>query len=79
MHYFNFNIGDYASHTRHLSLLEDLAYRRLIDTYYLSEKPFYGSPAEIAKDIGMISQIEEVFYILSKFFEQNDDLNEFKT
>jgi len=73
MHYFNFNIGDYASHTRHLSLLEDLAYRRLIDTYYLSEKPFYGSPAEIAKDIGMISQIEEVFYILSKFFEQNDD------
>jgi len=23
MHYFQFNIGDYASHTRHLSLLED--------------------------------------------------------
>ena len=73
MHYFNFNIGDYASHTRHLSLLEDLAYRRLIDAYYLSEKPFFGSPADIAKDIGMTSQIEEVFYVLTKFFEQNDD------
>jgi uncharacterized protein YdaU (DUF1376 family) len=73
MHYFNFNIGDYASHTRHLSLLEDLAYRRLIDAYYLSEKPFFGSPADIAKDIGMVSQIEEVFYVLSKFFEQSDD------
>ena len=73
MHYFNFNIGDYASHTRHLSLLEDLAYRRLIDAYYLSEKPFTGSPADIAKDIGMISQIEEVHYVLGKFFEQSND------
>jgi len=46
MHYFNFNIGDYASHTRHLSLMEDLAYRRLIDAYYLAEKPFTGTPAD---------------------------------
>jgi uncharacterized protein YdaU (DUF1376 family) len=73
MHYFNFNIGDYASHTRHLSLLEDLAYRRLIDAYYLSEKPFTGSPADIAKDIGMMSEIEEVFYVLTKFFDKNED------
>jgi uncharacterized protein YdaU (DUF1376 family) len=72
MHYFNFNIGDYASHTRHLSLLEDLAYRRLIDAYYLSEKPFIGSASDIAKDIGMTSQIEEVFYVLSKYFEQDE-------
>jgi len=72
MHYFNFNIGDYASHTRHLSLLEDLAYRRLIDAYYLSEKPFMGSPADIAKDIGMMSEIEEVYYVLSKFFESTE-------
>jgi uncharacterized protein YdaU (DUF1376 family) len=72
MHYFNFNIGDYASHTRHLSLLEDLAYRRLIDAYYLSEKPFTGCPADIAKDIGMISEIEEVYYVLSKFFESTE-------
>jgi uncharacterized protein YdaU (DUF1376 family) len=72
MHYFNFNIGDYASHTRHLSLLEDLAYRRLIDAYYLSEKPFIGSASDIAKEIGMTSQIEEVFYVLSKYFEQDE-------
>jgi uncharacterized protein YdaU (DUF1376 family) len=49
--------------------LEDLAYRRLIDAYYLAEKPFFGSPADIAKDIGMMSEIEEVYYVLSKFFE----------
>jgi uncharacterized protein YdaU (DUF1376 family) len=72
MHYFNFNIGDYASHTRHLSLLEDLAYRRLIDAYYLAEKPFTGCPADIAKDIGMMSEIEEVYYVLTKFFESTE-------
>ena len=72
MNYYSFHIGDYASHTRHLSLLEDLAYRRLIDAYYLSEKPFVGSPADIAKDIGMMSEIEEVYYVLSKFFESTE-------
>jgi len=72
MNYYSFHIGDYASHTRHLSHLEDLAYRRLIDAYYLSEKPFVGSPADIAKDIGMMSEIEEVYYVLSKFFESTD-------
>ncbi|NDH69342.1 MAG: DUF1376 domain-containing protein, partial [Gammaproteobacteria bacterium] len=33
MHYYQFHIGDYKSHTHHLSLLEDLAYRRLLDFY----------------------------------------------
>jgi len=72
MNYYSFHIGDYASHTRHLSLLEDLAYRRLIDVYYLSEKPFVGSPADIAKEIGMMSEIEEVYYVLTKFFESTE-------
>ena len=72
MNYYSFHIGDYASHTRHLSLLEDLAYRRLIDAYYLSEKPFVGTPADIAKDIGMVSEIKEVHYVLSKFFESTE-------
>ena len=72
MNYYSFHIGDYASHTRHLSHLEDLAYRRLIDAYYLSEKPFVGSPADIAKEIGMMSEIEEVYYILTKFFESTE-------
>ena len=39
MHYYSFNIGDYASHTRHLTAIEDLAYRRLLDLYYLHEQP----------------------------------------
>jgi len=39
MHYYNFHIGDYRSSTAHLSNEEDLAYRRLLDMYYDTEKP----------------------------------------
>ena len=39
MNYYPFHIGDYASTTRHLSWDEDMAYRRLIDSYYTRELP----------------------------------------
>lgn len=70
MHYYQFNIGDYSSHTSRLSLLEDLAYRRLIDLYYLTESPFTGELSDISRDIGMIDNEKEVEYILNKFFEK---------
>lgn len=73
MHYFNFNIGDYASHTRHLSLLEDLAYRRLLDAYYLGEKPLQGEIDLVARAIGMREHEEEVEYVLTLFFESTPD------
>ena len=40
MNYYPFHIGDYISHTSHLSDAEDLAYRRMIDLYYQTEEPF---------------------------------------
>lgn len=72
MNYYPFHIGDYAAHTQRLSLMEDLAYRRLIDAYYLAERPLSGSPSDIARDIGMMEQLESVKYVLSKFFEAKD-------
>ena len=51
MHYYNFHIGDYVTHTKHLTLLEDLAFRRLLDHYYLHEEPI--KQREIARQIGM--------------------------
>ena len=39
MNFYAFHIGDYASATQHLTDLEDLAYRRMIDIYYVSERP----------------------------------------
>ena len=73
MHYYQFNIGDYTSHTKGLSLLEDLAYRRLIDEYYLSEGPFAVESHVLARKIGMKDHVEEVDYILSNFFKPTID------
>lgn len=70
MHYYQFNIGDYASHTIGLSLLEDLAYRRLIDRYYLDEQPLNGRSTDVARLIGMREQVDEVTYVLERFFEE---------
>lgn len=66
MHYYNFHIGDYVTHTRHLSLLEDLAFRRLLDHYYLHEKPI--RQREIARQIGMQQHEQEVLSVLEEFF-----------
>jgi len=69
MHYYQFNIGDYASHTRHLNLLEDLAYRRLLDAYYLHEKPLDIDSTLVARQIGMREHADVVDAILNEFFE----------
>jgi len=66
MHYYNFHIGDYKSHTHHLSLMEDLAYRRLLDFYYLHESPI--KQRDIARQIGMKDLEQEVLTILDEFF-----------
>ena len=68
MHYFQFNIGDYASHTRHLSLMEDLAYRRLLDLYYLKDGHVFGNETEVARQIGMRDHVDDVRQVLLDFF-----------
>jgi len=73
MHYYQFNIGDYASHTRHLDLLEDLAYRRILDLYYLHERPLSGDASLVAKQIGMRDDAASVRDVLNEFFEQTSD------
>ena len=73
MNYYQFHVGDYAVHTRHLSLFEDLAYRRLIDWYYTNEKPLPLDTSKAARLIGMPDQIKEVSDILSDFFLKSED------
>jgi len=73
MHYYQFNIGDYASHTRHLDLLEDLAYRRILDLYYLHERPLNGDAAFVAKQIGMRDEAAIVRDVLNEFFEKTNE------
>jgi uncharacterized protein YdaU (DUF1376 family) len=73
MHYYQFNIGDYASHTRHLDLDEDLAYRRLLDMYYLHERPLNVDSAVVAKQIGMREKVQVVQDVLNEFFQLGED------
>jgi len=69
MHYYQFNIGDYASHTRHLSLIEDAIYRRLLDVYYLHERPLNSGIASVARQIDAREYETEVKIILEEYFE----------
>ena len=71
MHYYQFHIGDYASHTRHLSLMEDLAYRRLLDFYYLHEQPI--KQRDIARQIGMREHEQDVLTVLNEFFLSTEE------
>jgi uncharacterized protein YdaU (DUF1376 family) len=66
MHYYQFHIGDYMSHTRHLSLFEDLAYRRLLDFYFLHEQPI--KHRDVARQIGMRDHEEDVLTVLNEYF-----------
>ena len=59
------------SHTRHISLLEDLAYRRLLDFYFLHEQPIKHRDA--ARQIGMREHEEDVLTILNEFFLSTED------
>lgn len=73
MYHYKFHIGDYSSHTYGLSPTEDISYRRLIDIYYLKEKPPTGSFENIARDIGLASYRPDVEYVLEKYFKQDGD------
>jgi uncharacterized protein YdaU (DUF1376 family) len=73
MNYFQFHIGDYASHTRNLSLMEDLAYRRLLDEYYLHEKPLLTGVETVSRQIGMRDHVIEVQFVLECFFRLTDE------
>jgi len=66
MHFYQFHIGDYKSHTHHLSPMEDLAFRRLLDHYYLHEQPI--RQRDIARLIGLRDHEQEVLTVLDEFF-----------
>lgn len=73
MYYYQFNIGDYQSHTSHLSEMEDLVYRRLLDWYYLHECPIPLDEVEVSRQIRMRSHIESIAIVLQEYFERTDD------
>ena len=73
MYYYQFNIGDYQSHTSHLSEMEDLVYRRLLDWYYLHETPIPLNESEVSRQIRMRSHTESIAIVLQEYFERTED------
>jgi len=67
MNFYPFHIGDFKSHTDHLSPIEDLAYRRLLDYYYLHEKPLPNNAEFLSKRI-RLDDIQAIQYVLGEFF-----------
>lgn len=73
MHYYSFNIGDYTSHTAHLSPVEDIAYRRLLDLYYQTELPIPNDIKAVCRLIRMRDHADDVQQVLFEFFTLTDE------
>ncbi len=75
MNYYEHHLGDYMRDTAHLSMLEDAAYRRLLDAYYVREKPLPADLRECYKLARAQSKQEReaVAYVLREFFTLGDD------
>lgn len=75
MNYYSHHLGDYLRDTSHLSILEDGAYRRLLDIYYIREQPLPADMKECCKLARASSKAEReaVSYVLRQFFECTAD------
>ncbi len=69
MQHYQFHIGDYAQTTAHLSPMEDLAYRRLLDLYYATEAPIPNDLKTVSRKIRLdptsVEQVLNEFFILT--------------
>ena len=68
--YYTHHIGDYLAHTAHLSLLEHGVYCRLIQVYYLTEKPIPLDEPHRTIGAKTPEEQEAVSQILKEFFQQ---------
>ena len=73
MYHYPFHVSDYIADTAHLSLEEDLAYRRLIDLYYTSEKPIPMDVSAVARKIRMANCESAIAQVLQEFFTLEND------
>jgi uncharacterized protein YdaU (DUF1376 family) len=73
LHFYPFNIKDWALHTSHLTLEEEGAYRRLLDMYYDTERPIPTETQPVIRRLRLGSYIHEVEQVLSEFFDLEED------
>ena len=71
MNYYPFHCGDYIRDTAHLEPMEDLAYRRLLDLYYLSEAPIPLETQQVSRRLRLGSDVVEM--VLNEFFIRTEN------
>lgn len=71
MNYYGFHVGDYRSATMHLTNEEDLAYRRVLDWYYDTEKPIPLETQWVARRLRI--EVKDLETVLNDFFTRTDD------
>jgi len=71
MNWYKFHLGDYITQTAHLSDAEDLCYRRLLDLYYMTEKPLQANIEWLAKRTRLDTDIVE--FVVNDYFELRED------
>lgn len=69
MYHYPFHLRDYLAKTKHLSPMEDLCYRRLLDAYYTREGALPRSIDECARLICLRDHVKEIELVLLEFFE----------
>lgn len=74
MNYYSHHIGDYLTDTAHLSILEDGAYRRLMDRYYTSEEPLTADENALFRFLRARTDDEKeaIRIVLAEFFTLTD-------
>lgn len=73
MNFYPWHLGDYLSRTAHLEPMEDLAYRRMLDAYYLTEGPLPAAVNDVARLIRLRDHIDLVNEVLNEFFSLGPD------
>lgn len=75
MNYYEHHLGDYVRDTAHLSMLEDGAYRRLMDAYYIREQPLPPALKDCCRLARAQSKPERdaVDAVLKEFFHQSPE------
>lgn len=71
MKFYPFHIGDYTRRTGHLTPLEDICYRRLLDLYYMTEAPIPLDVDKVARLINMRDHSDIVNDIVCEFFTKS--------
>jgi len=72
VHYYKFNIADWALHTAHLTLTEEAVYFRLINHYYDTEQPIPLETQPVIRRLRMGNDSVIATDILSEFFVQTE-------